>query len=582
MSDSGLQEIKDRLDIVDLISGYIPLKKAGVNYKAACPFHHEKSPSLVVSPPKQIWHCFGCGAGGDAIGFVMQYENLGFKEALQMLADKLGVKLPQYTGGVDKDEKARVLRINTFAAKFYEQLLTNLVGAHARAYLAKRDIRPETINLWHIGFAPNEYHALESALASKGVLGQDLVQAGVAVKNEQGQIYDRFRNRIMFPIHNYFGEIVGFTARILEDAEGAAKYINSPETIIYNKSAILFGLYMAKKAIRSLDLVVVVEGQMDCISLHQAGFTNVVATSGTALTGEHIKLLGRLTRNIYFCFDSDPAGRNAARKAGELALKSGIHIKMITLVGVKDPDELMKKDHALWQQAVESAEWLIDFLITQGLANFDFNSVEQKKFVTTDILPLLWLLTDPVEQAHYAVRLTQAFSIPAGALKTGTIKHTQQLAQEAGPVLTPPDPSLLLEKELLGAVLLYPKFRDFILPYLDTADIHTPEVRELLVSFLSNPDSGLLPDIPLVKEARFMVEYGQLEGATGSPVTERELEKNFLQLMLLRTKEQLQHKTSDIKRAEAAGNAAAVQQLNTQFAQLTQRRMECESLLSSF
>ena len=242
MADQVLQEIKDRIDIVEFISSYITVKKSGTSVKAVCPFHNEKSPSLMISPAKQIWHCFGCGEGGDAFGFLMKYENISFVEALKILADKTGVKLPVYSGTnvPDKQEKELLIRINSFAAKYYHQTLLHAkTASQARDYLTKRGLLETTIAQWQIGFAPEEFHALEEALRQKQVLLTDLVKAGVSVKNERGQVYDRFRGRITFPIHNYYGEVVGFSARVLSGSD-QAKYINSPETLAYHKGNILF------------------------------------------------------------------------------------------------------------------------------------------------------------------------------------------------------------------------------------------------------------------------------------------------------------------------------------------------------
>lgn len=327
MNDPILQDIKDRLNIADIIAGYIQLKKAGVNFKAPCPFHNEKTPSLIVSPQKQIWHCFGCGEGGDVFSFVKKIENLEFKDTLKLLAEKAGVKLPSFRPENKQlqDEKELLLRINNFASRFYHQaLVKESLGKVALEYLQKRGLSYETIKKWQIGFAPDEFHILEKALLAKKVSPEHMVKAGVCAKNERGQIYDRFRGRITFPIFNYLGEVVGFSARILVDDAKSAKYINSPETSIYSKSQILFGLNFGKEMARKKDEVVVVEGQMDCIAAHQAGFFNTVASSGTALTLGQLNLIGRLTKNLKFCFDSDQAGQNASRKAGELALANNV------------------------------------------------------------------------------------------------------------------------------------------------------------------------------------------------------------------------------------------------------------------
>ncbi|MEK7161826.1 MAG: DNA primase, partial [Patescibacteria group bacterium] len=368
MPDTILQEIKDRLDIVDVISGYIPVRKAGMNFKAPCPFHNEKTPSLIISPQKQIWHCFGCGEGGDVFGFVIKYENLDFKDALKLLAGKAGVTLPQYQpqdkGAVD--EKELLLRINNFAARYYHEVLTtSSAGRPALGYLKARGLTDGTIKQWQIGYAPEEFHFLEQALVKKKVALNDLVKAGVSAKNERGQIYDRFRGRVTFPICNYFGDVVGFTARILHEDGKSAKYINSPETAIYNKSKTLFGLNFAKEVIRKKDEMVIVEGQMDCISLHQAGFNNVIASSGTAYNESAVDFTSarRLSKNVKLCFDSDLAGQMALKKTGEMLLRQGFRVKVVTLIAAKDPDELVRKSPWLWDKAVSAAVWFLDYYI---------------------------------------------------------------------------------------------------------------------------------------------------------------------------------------------------------------------------
>jgi DNA primase len=254
--DQVVQDIKDRLSVADVVGSYVQLKRAGANFKAVCPFHHEKTPSFQVSPARQVWHCFGCGEGGDIFDFVERYENVGFAEALKILADRAGVKLPERTARDPQAESERetLVRINSYAAKLYhEVLLKDPKAAPARAYLEKRGLTAETVARWQIGYAPDEFHYLEQALVKKNVPLAALVRAGVSAQGERGQIYDRFRGRITFPILDYFGHVVGFSARILDPDAKIAKYINSPETPIYSKGRVLFGLYQAKQAIRRAD-----------------------------------------------------------------------------------------------------------------------------------------------------------------------------------------------------------------------------------------------------------------------------------------------------------------------------------------
>jgi DNA primase len=578
MTDNTLQEIKDRLNIADVISGYIPIKKSGTNFKAVCPFHNEKSPSLMISPAKQIWHCFGCGEGGDVFGFVIKYENLDFKDALKILADKAGVKLPQFSAGnkVSVDEKELLLRINDFAARYYNKVLMSPGGKEALEYLKNRGLTEGTIKQWQIGFAPEDFHALEKALAQKKVNINDLVKAGVSAKNERGQMYDRFRGRITFPIYNYFGETVGFSARLLKDNPNAAKYVNSPETIIYNKSKILFGLNFAKEAIRRADEAVIVEGQMDCIQAHQGGFNNVVASSGTALTDQHLVLLGRLTKNLKFCFDSDTAGQAAARRAGEMALKNGFRLKLITLTAAKDPDELIKKSPGLWAKAVSEAVWFLDYYISLAETQFAPGSVEQKHYLSQEVVPFLGFITDPLEQDHYVRQIASKFSISEKVIY-GQIKSQGPAAAKA-PIAAGPG-GILVQKEVLGGLLFAPEFFKDSGEQLEAEDFEDPAARELAAAFMQD---GLkdpqLRQSALAKEAQFMVE-SQLEELDGNEtVLYRELLKAFVVLKINSMKKRQQNLQAEIQAAESLGDKQKVEEFNKQFALISGRKMNLEKL----
>lgn len=417
MPNPIVAEIKDRLNIADVISSYIPVKKAGTNYKANCPFHQEKSASLMISPSKQIWHCFGCNEGGNVFSFVMKYENLEFGEALKILAERAGVQLPKYSKeAVQADQyKERLIKINDLAANFYAQVLQkSSVGKIAREYLDRRGLNSQTIKDWQIGFAPDEFHILENVLVKKSFSKQELVDAGVSSKSQRGGIYDRFFNRITFPIKSYSGDIVGFTARVVEtpalsekNPVKGAKYVNSPQTEIYNKSRIIFGLYQAKQAIRKEDCAVIVEGNMDVISCHQAGFKNVIASSGTALTYEQLQILSRLTKRLKFAFDADLAGDTATRRALDLALRLGFSVYIIKIEGAKDPDELIKKDPKLFSRAVKEAPLYLDYFFDKEFANYNPSSIDSKKKIFSALLPLIEQLSDPLEKDHYVKKLSQ-------------------------------------------------------------------------------------------------------------------------------------------------------------------------------
>ncbi len=574
--DNTLQDIKDRLNIADVLSGYIQLKKSGANFKAVCPFHNEKSPSLMVSTQKQIWHCFGCGEGGDIFGFVMKYENLEFRDALKLLADKAGVKLPSFRprdkNVIDKEEQ--LYKINDFAARFYHEILIKGKLAAPREYLKKRGLAPLIITQWQIGFAPEGFHTLEQVLVKKKVALSDLVAAGVSAKNERGQIYDRFRGRITFPIFNSVGNIVGFSARILMDDGKSAKYINSPETAIYNKSKVLFGFNFARTEIRQKDEVIVVEGQMDCIACHQAGFKNVVASSGTALTAEQLTIIGRFTKNVKFCFDADAAGLMATRRAVENALAQGFTIKILSLIGAKDADELIKKDAKEFARQAAAAPLFLDFYIAKQFSDFN-QSISDKKRVEAELLPLLNLLTDPLELDHYLRIVAEKLGTTPhvlletlhklkkgpGAVFVVASKNAPQLRQDYVGQADPVSPNAL-EKQILGGILLYPEFRQLAM------------------------DEGVAKSLPynidgenfLAKECIFMVE-SQLAELGNDEAMIRELKKSLAQLKLVSIKEQQKKLTDEIRKAESQKDSPKLLELNKQFMVLNAKRLELEKLL---
>jgi DNA primase len=348
-------------------------------------------------------------------------------------------------------------------------------------------------------------------LLQKKVRPEDMIKAGVSIKPDKGGNYDRFRNRITFPIFNYAGDVVGFSARTLDASADTAKYINSPETIVYNKSRTVFGLYQGRDAIRKLNQVVVAEGQLDVISCHQAGFNNVVATSGTALTDGHLQLLGRLTKNILFCFDADDAGQRATRKASELALAQGFRLKIMALPQGKDPDELVQRDPKLWQNSIDNAKWAVDYYIDE-VAHIASGSVEQARAVRESLSPLISLLADPIEQDHYVQKIANVFGLKAEAIAQTVTKNksASEVADVSGPKPTfNYGNEETLEMQLLGGAMLLPQFRAEIagVPDFKQAFSHS-DIKELVIQILSSdgPVPENVSEQPLAKEAQFMVE----------------------------------------------------------------------------
>lgn len=415
-------EIKSKLDIIDLISEYIQLKPAGANFKACCPFHQEKSPSFMVSRPKQIWHCFGCSSGGDIFGFVMKMEGMEFPEALRLLAEKAGVELPAYSNELSSSARNRILDILKLAAKFYHKTLMESSRAQtARDYLQKRGLTAATIEEWQIGFVPDVWDALTGFLLKKGFGINDLLASGLTIQKAGGGNYDRFRGRIMFPLSDVHGNVVGFTGRLLDESKENAggKYVNTPQTEVYDKSKVLFGLNKAKQEIKRQDRVIIVEGQMDVIACHQAGQINVVASSGTALTLEQIKLLKRFTNNLYLAFDADAAGQNAAERGISLALEQGMQVRVITLPpeAGKDPDECLKKNPDLWFKAADSAQLFMEYFFQKNLAGKNLADPTIRSQVANALLNQIAKIPDVIEQDFWLKKLTGVLDVDITLLR---------------------------------------------------------------------------------------------------------------------------------------------------------------------
>lgn len=469
----AVDDIKSRLDIADIVQEYLPLKPAGSgSFKGLCPFHHEKTPSFYVNRPRQSWHCFGCDEGGDSISFVMKMEGMEFREALELLANKAGVALPAFDPQ-KSTEKKRLYEVNDLAARWFRAALISLTAAeHARAYVSKRGLDDLTCDIWKIGYAPESWSALTEAMLAKGVTEDELLKAGLVGKREQGSgVYDRFRDRLMFTICDVHGNIVGFTGRILNDSVKEAKYVNTPETQIYKKSAVLYGLNQAKGEIKRADLAVIVEGNMDVVSSHQFGVANVVASSGTALTHEQLTLLKRFTKNLAIAFDQDAAGEAATLRGLDLARALDFDISIINLPpeAGKDPDEAVRKDPELWKGSIKNAKAIIDWLYQNAFKGRDSYKPEEKKLIARDILQELKRIPDPVERDGWLTRLARDLAVSEDALRdamrspqskqpsfTNPPKMVKDEAVEGKPVKTKREQ---LEERVLAILQLKPELQ---------------------------------------------------------------------------------------------------------------------------
>jgi len=419
---SNVDTIKERLSIVDVLSSYIKLEHSGVNFKARCPFHNEKTPSFFVSPDRNNYYCFGCGAKGDIFSFVEQFEGVDFRGALKMLAEKAGVTL-DYEPRENGDEKEVLFKLMEAAMKLYESELNK--NPKAKEYLLNRGITESTIKDWHIGYSPDDWHFTEMSL-KKDFNILDIEKAGLIKKGDKGY-YDRFRGRIMFPLFDTTGRIVAFSGRAFAQLDDTAKYLNSPETPIFSKSAVLYGLDKAKGGIREKDYSILVEGQVDLLMSHQAGFSNTVATSGTALTEQHLKILKRFSNRIMVAYDADGAGWRASKRAWEMGLSLGMEIKIAEIPQGFDPADLILKDKSLWTDALKNSQHIVDLSIEKVKSDIGDTRLLSKR-IREEVLPYIANIESNMEQSHYVKKVSDLgdFSTESVIQDLEKIKITQE------------------------------------------------------------------------------------------------------------------------------------------------------------
>ncbi|MEI7424738.1 MAG: DNA primase [Candidatus Staskawiczbacteria bacterium] len=418
--DSQIEEIKNKLNVLDIVSSYIKLTKTGVNYRGLCPFHSEKGPSFFVSPARQMWKCFGCSKGGDIFEFVKDIEGVEFGDALRILASKAGVELKRENPQLVSERK-RLYEICDLACSFFEKQLGNSgYGKEAEDYLLKRGITEESITKWRLGYSPDTWQGLSDFLVGRGYTRDEIVAAGLAVQSEKGNNpYDRFRGRIIFPIFDLNSQIIGFGARIFKEADKkeTAKYINTPQTLLYDKSNVLYGINYAKLSIRKNNQCVLTEGYTDAIMCHQAGFDNTVAVSGTALTPRHLNTLKRYTDNLLLSFDMDVAGDTATKRGINLAESQGFNIKVVdTYSGAKDPAEIILENPENWGESVKNARSIMDFYFDSAFAKIDKNTPQGKKEISKIILPAIKVLQNKIEQSFWVQKLAEKLNVSQDAV----------------------------------------------------------------------------------------------------------------------------------------------------------------------
>ena len=464
---SVITEVKQKLDIVELVSEYVTLQKAGRNFKALCPFHSEKHASFFVFPEQQSWHCFGaCGTGGDIFSFIMKRESIDFGQALRILAQRGGITLSprEVSSKVEDEKKEKLFQINEAATEYYHHLLLSTkAGEAARSYLARRKVAPEVIKAFRLGFSPDAWETLKNYLLDKGYTEKELAEVGLIIEKEEGGSYDRFRNRLMFPICDIQGRVTGFGARVLDDS--LPKYINSPQTAIYDKSSILYGVDKAKSAIRKKDLAIIVEGYMDVLTAHQHGWQNVVSSMGTSLTEKQVGGIKRLTNNITLALDADLAGEEATLRGEAILAYSNAEANVILLPTGKDPDEVIREDPALWEKLVEQAIPILDFAFQSVISKIDVNKAKDKSLAVQKLLPTIYKIKDPQQKFHYVEKLARALRIKTGDLEVAL--------QKLKTVKKKPQPNRLAEQFHSARQLVSSRIEERCLALL----IHYPELR---------------------------------------------------------------------------------------------------------
>lgn len=574
MENDQVQEVKDRVDIVEVISTYLTLKKAGSNMKANCPFHNEKTPSMMISPERQSFKCFGCGEGGDVITFVEKIEGLDFYNALKILAERAGVELKSRSvkfGNTEykADRKTRIFEINEWAMKVYHKLLTDHPKADkARKYLQERGLTKETIETFEIGYAPNSWDFLLRFLLSKNYTEAEAVEAGVAIKSEGGKVYDRFRGRIIFPINNIMGNTIAFTSRILENDDKQAKYINSSESPVYIKGKTIYGLDKAKLAIKEKDLAIMVEGNMDVVACHQAGFKNVVATSGTALTLDQLKVLIRYASEIAFCFDSDLAGQTAMKRAIRIALQNDVSVKIITTPLFKDPDEAIKADPKNWQKAVENAKPALEYWVDSLIGEKKLE-VNDKKKIAKEILPIIKIIFSEIEKEHYIKYLADRLGTSERSL-IEALERTKKDGEfaKANTEQRKIEPKLSVLERILGLLWAKPE-----LSTKKTKEVLDKDVNKKYQLLIDLIKSGSLDRSQIKPEEATLYDQMSMTALTGLDPSNEDALKEELEYLVGREKSEQKESIKEefarkIKEAESQGDKEALKRLLAEFSSL--------------
>jgi DNA primase len=537
---SVIEEVKQRTDIIEVVGQFTKLTKAGKTFRGLCPFHTEKTPSFFVYPDQQSWHCFGaCNTGGDVFSFIMKKQGIEFGEALRYLAERAGVTVPVYGEREgEKEEKNRLYQVNQAAAQYYHQLLvTSPAAKPARDYLTSRGLTLETLVKFQLGYAPNEWEALKKYLVDKGYAEKELLQAGLIIQGEAGKTHDRFRNKIMFSICDIKGRVIGFGARVLDDS--LPKYINSPQTPLFDKSGSLYGIHLAVEAIKKENLAVFVEGYMDVIIPHQYGFNNVVASMGTSITERQISIVKRLTSNVALALDADAAGEEAMLRAVQYENLLNAEVKVILLPAGKDPDEVIKEDTAAWQKLVAEAISVVDFTIKTATAGLNLNKVKDKTTAVDKLLPVIAGINNDIRRDHYLNKLaeltnTSFRSMEAALQKLKTVPKGGGKNIETADHISRSSLASPVEEYLLSLLLQHSEIKE-LAAGLSAEYFENTENREIFLAWQKTAELDLL------KEQLDNSIQEHLQLLLGKKIPATQIERKYADCSLRLQEEYLRH-----------------------------------------
>jgi len=588
--DEIIAQVTDRCDIVELISSYVPLKKAGRNFKGHCPFHNEKTPSFIVNPDKQIFHCFGCDEGGNAIGFVMKHDHLTFPEAVRMLAQSVNVIVPE-TGGRDQQTsnlRQQIFDVNLVAAQFFHKKLLSdkdVKAKHAREYLKARRLDLRTVEQFQMGYAPDSWDGLINYLRSEGVNLSIMEKSGliVARENKQGY-YDRFRNRIMYPIFDTQGHCRAFGARSLENDDGkgiSAKYINSPETPVYTKGQHFYGFHLAKQAIGRDDSVIIVEGYMDCIMPVQAGVKNIVASLGTALTAEQIRLIRRYTKNVVLLFDMDQAGESAMMRSCDTLIEEGMNVRVANLDEGHDPDSFIRKFGVDdFRHRIEQAQTLFDYKLGVLTGRYDVTAIEGKARISGEMLQTIDKFDNDILKAEYTKRLAQELSVPERALSS-ELNKIRQMTGDRKVFGKIPEPRTsvkeqirVVESDILRLLLEERSFVEATKKEIDPSDFKDARIRQVISKIFDLCDQGkeinsaaLINSFEDQEMQKMIVRIMAKEGLSAGD--KKRMHSDYINRMKKdRIKLQMKELQNEIGEAEREGDNPKLDMLLTQYNKL--------------